>query len=202
MADGEWYLDGTQSPPPLPFESDPLAGLVTGEMFADPVAAPEVFATDAEPGTTTTSTAPRRLYARSGRTTERPQARPLRPATAPDAIPVAAPLSARSGVQPNRPPAAPAAQIGSTPRRIAPAAPARVAPVNWQANRPVPRTPPARRGAQGRPAASPYRAPARRAGAGCSIFLVIIVIVVIAFIVLGIVLGHGSGGIGGSGVGG
>ena len=196
MADGEWYLDGTQSPPPPPFAPDPLAGLVTGELFADPAATPDVVTADVEPGTITTSTAPRRLYgrpARPGRGAGRPLAQPLRPATAPAAIPVAEPLSARSGVQPNRPPAAPAAQIGSTPRRIAPAAPARVAPVNWQPSRPVPRTPPARRGAQGRPVASQYRAPARRAGAGCSIFLVIIVIVVIAFIVLGIVLGHGSG---------
>lgn len=191
MADGEWYFDGTQLPPAPPFVPDPLAGLVTGELFTDPAAIPEVAAADAGPGTTTASKAPQRLYARSGRPTERPQARPLRPATAPAAIPVAAPLSARSGVQSNRPPAAPTAQIGSTPRRIAPAAPARVAPVNWQSNRPVQRTPPARRGAQGRPAAGQYRAPARRAGAGCSIFLVIIVIVVIAFVVLGIVLGHG-----------
>lgn len=189
MADEEWYLDGTQSPPPPPFAPDPLAGLVTGSMFADPVTAPEVLAAQAQTSNATTQSAPRKLYSRSGRPAERQQAKPLRPASAPAAIPVAAPLSARPGVQ-SRPPATPTAQIGSTPSRIAPA-PARVTPVNWQPSRPVPRTPPARRGTPGRPV--PSRTPARRAGAGCSIFLLVIVILVIAFVVLGIALGHGTG---------
>jgi cell division septation protein DedD len=118
----------------------------------------------------------------------------LQAATSPDAIPVAAPLSARSGIQQSRPPATRAAQMGSMPARIAPA-PARTAPAAWQQPRTVPRPPPARRGTPARPAPVPARSvPARRrAGAGCSFFLVLLVIMVIAFIVLGIVVDHGSG---------
>lgn len=189
VADSEWFgLDGTQPPPPPPVEPDPLAGLVTGIFFAEPVVTPETTANPAENPTAATPQTARRLYARPARPAERPQARPLQPASSPDAIPVAAPLSARSGVQKSKPPATTASRIGTQPGRVAPAAPARVAPVNWQPPRSAPT-----RATPRRPAPVPAR---RRADAGCSFFLLIIVILVIAFVVLGIVLGHGSGGTG------
>jgi hypothetical protein len=196
VADDELFgLDGTQSPPPPPFESDPLAGLVTGSVYAAPEVIPEV---EYVPGVLTATTS---AYRRTRRTTQprSTTARPLQAATSPDAIPVAAPLSVRSGIQQSRPPATRAAPMGSTPARIAPA-PARVTPVGWQQPRTAPRPPPARRGTPGRPAPIPARSvPARRrAGGGCSLFLLLLVIMIIAFVVLGIVLGHGTG-VGGSG---
>ncbi|HEY0807514.1 MAG TPA: hypothetical protein VGD84_20780, partial [Pseudonocardiaceae bacterium] len=42
VADDELFgPDGTQPPPAPPFLSDPLAGLVTGSLFADTTAGPE-----------------------------------------------------------------------------------------------------------------------------------------------------------------
>lgn len=199
MADDELFgLDGTQAPPPPPFQSDPLAGLVTGSLYANPEVIPEL---EFIPGVTTATTSS--SYRRGVRRPTQPRsttARPLQAATSPDAIPVAAPLSAKPGIQQSRPPATRATQMGSMPARIAPA-PARVAPAGWQQPRTAPRPPPARRGTPGRPAPIPARSvPARRraGGGGCSLFLLLIVIMVIAFVVLGIVLGHGTG-VGGSG---
>jgi hypothetical protein len=196
VADDELFgLDGTQPPPPPPFDPDPLAGLVTGILYADPEVIPEL---EFIPGVTTATPA---AYRRTRRPTQprSTTARPLQAATSPDAIPVAAPLSAKPGIQQSRPPATRATPMGTTPARIAPA-PARVTPAGWQQPRTAPRPPPARRGTPGRPAPIPARSvpSRRRAGGGCSLFLLLLVIMVIAFVVLGIVLGHGTG-VGGTG---
>jgi hypothetical protein len=188
VADDELFgPDGTQPSPAPPFLSDPLAGLVTGALFADTTAGPEFEVAGPYLNTNAATSPARRPRARTtpARAT---QGRPLQAATSPDAIPVAAPLSARSATQhavrPN-----PTAPARITPIRPAPP---RVAPATWQ----PPRT--ARPGTPGRPAPAPAsaRRTRRRAGAGCSFFLVLIVIVVIAFVVLGIVLGRGTGGFG------
>src|SRR6266700_1725395 len=118
MADDELFgLDGTQSPPPPPLEIDPLAGLLTGSVFADRTSEPESAVAGPGPGTVAPAAAARRL----------------RPRTAP------------TRVTPARP------------------APPRVSPAGWQPPRSMPRPPPARRGAPGRPAQAPGRSvPSRK----------------------------------------
>src|SRR6266568_4580715 len=106
MADDELFgLDGTQSPPPPPLEIDPLAGLLTGSVFADRTSEPESAVAGPGPGTAAPVAAARRLRPRTT-PTRVTTARPLQAATSPDEIKVAAPLSAKPGVQQSRPPAA------------------------------------------------------------------------------------------------
>ena len=186
MADDELFgPDGTQPPPAPPFLSDPLAGLVTGALFADTTAGPE-FEVAGPYLSTTAATSPARRPRARATPARATQGRSLQAATSPDAIPVAAPLSARSATQhavrPN-----PTAPARITPIRPAPP---RVAPATWQ----PPRS--ARPGTRPAPAPASARRTRRRAGAGCSFFLVLIVIVIVAFVVLGIVLGKGTGGFG------
>jgi hypothetical protein len=199
VADDELFgPDGTQAPPVTPFLADPLAGLVTGSVFADTTAGPEFETVGPDVAAATATSPARRPGVRTPppRTIKgRPQARTLQPATSPDAIPVAAPLSARAGIPQSRPPAARATPMGATPTRVTPIRPAppRVAPAGWQPTPRTPRTPPAGRGT---PDLGPRRTAASRrsTGAGCSFLLVLIVVMVIAFVILGIALGHGGTG--------
>jgi hypothetical protein len=193
VADDELFgPDGTQPPPAPPFLPDPLAGLVTGMLFSDTTSVADVVPTFiVDPVAPSATRARRRTAAGPARTT----AQPLTAATSPAASAVAAPLSAKPGIERSRPPATRATQIGSQPTTYAPARPAppRTSPAGWQDTRP----PPARRGTPGRPVPPPARqAPVRRqrrAGAGCSLVLVVFVLLVIAFVVLGFVVGHGTG---------
>jgi hypothetical protein len=192
VADDELFgPDGTQAPPAPPFLSDPLAGLVTGVLFSDTTAVADVVPTFVVDPVAPSATRARR---RTAAAPARSGAQPLTAATAPAASAVAAPLSAKPGIQQSRPPANRATQIGSQPTTYAPARPAppRTSPANWQNTRP----PPALRGTPGRPVPPPARqAPVRRrrAGAGCSLILVVFVVLVIAFVVLGVLVGHGTG---------
>lgn len=194
MADDELFgPDGTQAPPAPPFLSDPLAGLVTGMLFSDTTAVADVVPTFVvDPVIPSVTRLRRRVAPGPARTS----GQPLTAATSPAASAVAAPLSAKPGIQQSRPPATRATQIGSQPTTYAPARPAppRTSPATWQDTRP----PPARRGTPGRPVPPPARqAPVlrqRRAGAGCSLILVVFVVLVVAFVVLGILVGRGTGG--------
>jgi len=198
VADDELFgPDGTQPPPAPPFLSDPLAGLVTGSLFADTTAGPESEVAGPYLSTTAaTSSARRPQGSRHARTCHPGPAACRRPrhrtrSRWPHRCRPARPANTRSAPNP------------SAPARITPIRPAppRVAPATWQPPRSAPRTPPARPGTRGRPAPAPASTvrPRRRAGGGCSFLLVLIVVMVIAFVVLGILLGHGTGG---SGLGG
>jgi hypothetical protein len=204
VADDELFgQDGTQPPPAPPFLSDPLSGLVTGQLFSDTTAVADVSAKYSDFVYTPAARFRGRRPAAPTRTTG-----PLQAAGAPAAIPVAEGLPARSGMQDRRPPAARGTPAPIPPARVAPVtpvrpAPSRTPPTGWPSARTQPtgvsaRPATGRPGTTGRPAqAQPYRRQ-RRAGAGCSIFLLLIVIMVVAFVVLGILLGHGgSGGFGG-----
>jgi hypothetical protein len=203
VADDELFgQDGTQPPPAPPFLSDPLSGLVTGQLFSDTTAIADVSALYPDYVYTPVARGRTRRSAAPTRTTG-----PLRAAGAPDAIPVAEPFSGRSGTQQRRPPAARGTPMPIAPAQVAPVTPVRPAPSRTpQTGWPSARTstaggmsarPATGRPGTGRPTQLPYRRQ-RRAGAGCSIFLLLIVIMVIAFVVLGILLGHsGPGGSGG-----
>jgi hypothetical protein len=173
VADDWWFgPDGTQPPPTPPLLSDPLSGLVTGELFSDTTSVADVVPTVVIEPVTRAAT---RFRSRTPVGQSRAAARPLQASGSPDAIPVAAPLSRRL------PPA------GGNPGYTVPV---RVAPV-------TPRTPPPGRRSGRLPAGTPapvapIRENNRRSSVGV-VLLWVFVAVVVAIIVLGIVYGHRSG---------
>jgi hypothetical protein len=199
VADDELFgPDGTQEPPSPPFFSDPLSGLVTGELFSDTTSVADVSAL--YPDYVYTPAAAR-LRRRNPVAPTR-QTGPLQAAGTPAAIPVAAPLAKSF---PRRPPAARGTPAVTAPARFAPVRP--IPPETGWPSRPAGAALTGRAARTDRAAAASGRDPSttkrdRRASAGCSIFLVLIVILVVGFVVLGIMLGHGSAGTSGLDTGG
>ncbi|HVV24544.1 MAG TPA: hypothetical protein VHF06_34260 [Pseudonocardiaceae bacterium] len=175
MADEALFAgDGTQPLPADPVLPDPLAGLVTGAVFADPVTD---FTVTGSPERTTVTPA---TQARRRPTTgvKRP-ARPAATAAPPAAIPVAESLPARPRQAKQAPAGRPAA-IPVTP---------------GSGSRPTVRTTPVNRAPRSTPTPQQRTRSRQRTGsAGCSLFALIVLIIVIGFVVLGVVLGHGDGG--------
>jgi hypothetical protein len=198
VADEEWFgPDGTQAPAADPQWPDPLGGLVTGSSYVDPgdtpyltaawvaQAAPEAVArrrppprAARRPSTTGAITPQATAVAASLPSMTRQQRHPT--TAAPTQVPMVPPTrNLQSRSQQVR-----TMQARNTPARVAPA---RNLPAGGIQRRGQPQ--------------QAIRTQNRKAGAGCSIFVLIVVVLVIAFIVLGIVLGHGdtSGGFSGSG---
>jgi hypothetical protein len=166
--------DGTQPLPPDPVLPDPLGGLVTGSVFADPLVAVVPLIEVRPVPAPTAAQAHRSNHGVRRQTTTVPS---LAPAAPPPAIPVAQSLPDRPR-RVSRPSVATPTQVAVAPavRRT------RNQPPRWTAtpSRPAP----------SRPAP---RATRRRSGAGCAVFLIIVVLVVAAFVVLGVVTGNGGG---------
>lgn len=177
--DGPFALDGTQAPPPLPVESDPLAGLVTGYLLTGPVEP-----VPAEPEPATLAPAQPAAVARPVRAVRRPT-RPDRDAARPVAQPmpfaVAPPLDSSRRID--------TSMSGAPPARTPAAIPAMERP-------PSTRLPPA--GGRAVPV-SGGRAPVRTgrrsgAGLGCALAVLVFVVIIAIVVVTGVLTSTGAGG--------
>jgi hypothetical protein len=194
VADNELFgPDGTQSLDVPPLLSDPLGGLVTGFVFSDTtVAAPP----PAQAAPLAAASPTQQARRRTAPVVRRPTGASAPGAMTPTATPVAAslpsrpkeirrPTVARPIAMPVTPP------VTNAPRRNPVARNPPAGGMTWQ---PPPSSRQAPTGRQA-PTSAYTRSPSRRrAGLGCSMFVLIMIVLVAVFVVLGVVLGHGSTG--------